>query len=90
MQYSKGTVIALATILGVLGLLTPGRAEAITVNWRFGLVGVVFDAGQAVQVNATHIGDPQIAPAPGEEHTHSETAHSVRSDVEERGESRNS
>jgi hypothetical protein len=61
---SMAKTIALATVLGVLTLLAPGRAEAIIINYKFGLVGVVFDADQAVQVNATHIGDPNIAPAP--------------------------
>jgi hypothetical protein len=51
---SMAKTIALATVLGVLTLLAPGRAEAIIVNYKFGLVGVVFDADQAVQVNATH------------------------------------
>ena len=61
---SIAKTIALATVLGVLALLAPAPVEAATSEWKFGLVGVVFDAGQAVQVNATHIGDPQIAPAP--------------------------
>lgn len=54
--------LALATALGILALLAP-RAEAIIVDFKFGLVGVVFDFGQAVQINITHIGDPHVAPA---------------------------
>jgi len=56
--------IGLGTVATLLALLAPTRAEAVVVNWKFGLVGVVFDADQAVQVNATHIGDPNTAPAP--------------------------
>jgi hypothetical protein len=64
MRYSMGKAIALATVIGTLALLLPGSAEAFIVNWKFGLVGVVFDAGQALQVNASHVGDPDQAPAP--------------------------
>jgi hypothetical protein len=64
MRYSVVKAIALATVVGTLALLAPGRAEAFEIKDKFGLVGVVFDAGQAVQVNASHGGDPQIAPGP--------------------------
>jgi hypothetical protein len=56
--------LALVTIVGTLALLAPSGAEAIIIYDKFGLVGVVFDAGQAVQVNASHWGDPEQAPAP--------------------------
>src|SRR6266498_2815847 len=56
--------IGLGAVAMLLALLAPARAEAVIVNSKFGLVAVVFDADQAVQVHATHIGDPNIAPAP--------------------------
>jgi hypothetical protein len=55
---SIAKTISLAIVLATLALLAPGRAEAIIVNWTFGLVAVVFDAGQAVQVNVAHVGNP--------------------------------
>jgi hypothetical protein len=55
---SIAKTISLAIVLATLALLAPGRAEAIIVNWTFGLVAVVFDAGQAVQVNVANIGNP--------------------------------
>ena len=64
MRYSVVKAIALATVVGTLPLLAPGWAEAFEIKDKFGLVGVVFDAGQAVQVNVSHVGDPQIAPSP--------------------------
>jgi hypothetical protein len=64
MRYSMGKAVAFAIVIGTLALLLPGRAEAFVVDWKFGLVGVVFDAGQAVQVNASHVGDPDEAPSP--------------------------
>jgi hypothetical protein len=54
----------LATVALTVGLGSATPVGTIIVNYKFGLVGVVFDADQAVQVNGTHIGDPQIAPAP--------------------------
>ena len=60
MRSFMGKAIALATVVGTLALLAPGQAAA----FKFGLVGVLFDAGQAVQVNASHVGDPDQAPAP--------------------------
>ena len=54
----------LATVALTVGLGSAAPTEAIIIDGcKFGLVGVVFDAGQAVQVNITHIGDPQISPA---------------------------
>src|SRR5262245_1417466 len=64
MQDAMSKASALATVVGILVLLVTGTAEAVVKNWKFGLVGVVFDAGQAVQVNASHYGDPNIAPSP--------------------------
>jgi hypothetical protein len=57
---------ALFVVAGVLAaaLVLTGTAEAVITQWKFGLVGVVFDAGQAVQVNASHFTDPNIAPSP--------------------------
>jgi hypothetical protein len=59
MRYLMPKTLALATGLGLLALLAPGRAEAIVIIG--GLVGVVFDQGQAVQVNIANI-DPNQAP----------------------------
>jgi len=59
---SKGLV--LATVALILALGSPGWAQTMVINYKFGLVGVVFDAGQAVQVNVSHIQDPDQAPAP--------------------------
>src|SRR5262245_21235792 len=64
MQHAMSKASALATVVGILVLLVTGTAEAVIVNWKFGLVGVVFDAGQAVQVNASHYGNPNEAPSP--------------------------
>ncbi len=65
MRSFTSKAIALATVVGTLALLASG-AEAFPPQpiTKFGLVGVVFDAGQAVQVNASHVGDPDEAPAP--------------------------
>jgi hypothetical protein len=54
--------VAAGVLAAVLALA--GAAEAAITQWKFGLVGVVFDAGQAVQVNASHFTDPEIAPSP--------------------------
>jgi hypothetical protein len=63
MRYSTlGKAVALVTVVGALALLAPGRAEAVVVNWKFGLAGVVFDAGQALQVNASHSSSNEDAP----------------------------
>src|SRR6266540_5860180 len=52
--------VALGTLAAILALLVPGRAEAIIIHMKFGQVGVVFDADQAVQVNVSDIWDPHI------------------------------
>jgi hypothetical protein len=49
--------IALGTLAAMLALLAPGRAEATIINFRLGLVGVVFNAGQAIHVNSTRVGE---------------------------------
>src|SRR5262249_29100480 len=65
MRYATlGKTVALVTVVGALAGLAPARAEAFIINWKFGLVGVVFAAGQAVQVNASHIGNPDAGSAP--------------------------
>jgi len=64
MRDATSKASALATVVGILVLLVTGTAEAVVRNWKFGLVGVVFDAGQAVQVNSSHVGDPNEAPSP--------------------------
>ena len=64
MRSFMGKAIALATVVATLALLAPGQAAASVIDWKFGQVGVVFDAGQAVQVNVSHVGNPEDAPNP--------------------------
>jgi hypothetical protein len=64
MRSFMGKAIALATVVATLALLASGAEAFPPQPITFGLVGVVFDAGQAVQVNVSHIGDPNTAPAP--------------------------
>lgn len=54
---------ALSLVATLLALLAPARAQSLFVESRFPLVGVLFDE-QAVQVNLSNMGDPNLAPTP--------------------------
>jgi hypothetical protein len=61
---SNGLVLGLVAL--VLALGAPGQVEAFISNWKFRLVGVVFDGGQAVHVNVSSYPNPEQDTAPCE------------------------